>query len=154
MFIRCWDLRRLACSSDCSPAWSFSTVIAGDQFVLYCMGSGILLMSSAIALRILFVGTKKTERSVLTEKHKWEPIPDPTSDGLNERLTEFAATRFASPIVQRHLTEGVGVNHGHPVPLIPRHPMIRPPVRLPQRRIKPEKVVQLPMKQWKDGEDK
>jgi hypothetical protein len=140
-----------------SPSSSFEQdefMISGDQFVLYCTGMGTLIVSVAVAVRILTGGKKQNSSArILAEKPKWEPIPDPTADVLTDRLAAFSNARFASPIVQRVLSEDAGPLIRKPTPLIPRrHQMMKPP-QLPQRRINMEKVVKLPLKQRKGEEN-
>jgi len=74
----------------------------GLEFLTYCSGCGVLFISIAVAYRLI----SGKQHSKPTKK--WESIPDPASDDLNDRLRAFQEARFASPIVRRTLGTDAG----------------------------------------------
>jgi hypothetical protein len=144
-------------------------VISGVDFMMYCAGVGTLMVSSAAAFRLIAGDRRnadairhKTEQAMTKNTPKWEPIPDPASEGLQDRLQAFQAARFSSPIVQRTLTDDVGpvvrpviipppISHEQRwAPRVPTR--LRPTRTTPSNDTKLNKVVQFPMKQKKDPE--
>lgn len=134
------------------------------DFVMYCAGTGILVISVGVAIRLtssLFYRTRKNTTHTSQEKI-WEPISDPASDGLAKRLVEFQTARYASPILQRSLSEDAGPRQRSFSQ--PQQPQNSPPSRIPPRignkqqlRIVPrgpEKVVQFPKKLHKNDSSK
>ena len=128
------------------------------DFVLYCAGGGIITVSSAAAFKIVvraleaFVVRKPVAQAPPTKPER--PV-DPIDDGLNMRLRAFQEARFASPIVQRTLSQDAGP----PV----RRPFSQPtqtvrPVRPQLRPVPPPRernvVVTLPIKQKTDAPKK
>ena len=121
------------------------------DFLLYCTGTGVVLVSGAAAVRLIAGSRPHTVQSKPAPAPKWEPLPDPAAEGLADRLQAFQTTRFASPIVRRR-------EDRPPTPGEPGGPRVVPPIRTLQPRTRPystpvqpkkpdDNVVPLPMKQ-------
>lgn len=117
------------------------------DFILYCLGISTILVSSGLSIKLV-TGASKARVSKDQAGPKWEPMPDPASQGLESRLQAFQAARYASPIIQRHLNADTGPR---PTPTL-RPPPPRPPIpiRKPPAVKTDDKVVPLPLKMKKD----
>lgn len=129
------------------------------DFVLYCTGISTVLVSLAVAVRLVKTGGQSTKTNKdAGSPPKWEPVPDPGGD-LSNRLQAFQSARYASPIVQRQM--GPDVNPPRPAirpirPIAARpKPPATPPPATPIKRpaSQDDKVVPLPIKMKKDKED-
>lgn len=109
------------------------------DFVLYCLGSSAVLLSTALAIRL--VATARRSRPQEPQPSTQVPVPDP-GDELSNRLKAFQAARYASPIVRRQFDPSQG-----PRPALPRPPL---PPRKPVAPKQDEKVVPLPVKMKKE----
>jgi len=127
-------------------------MVTAVDFVLYCLGCGIVTVSSAAAIRLV-LGARRSSPKEHVPTPKWEAVPDP-SDGLTDRLQAFQGARFASPIVQRTLPDDAGPPLRRP----PRVPMALRPVPRPQpapappprKRPDDNKVIPIPLKMKKE----
>lgn len=123
------------------------------DFITYCAGSGIVLVSFGVTVRLMLgAGVRRTQPvpqqpARVEDRQPREPV-DPVSEGLVERLHTFQTTRYASPIVRRTLSDDAG-----PPPAFSRP---RQPVNAPRRHVKAppkdENVVQFPQKMSRTDE--
>ena len=67
-----------------------------SEFVLYCVGIGVMVVSVAFAVRLVL-----NERRVPQRPAAVDPVT-PVDDALGRRLRDFQEARFASPIIQRN----------------------------------------------------
>lgn len=111
------------------------------DFILYCLGISAILVSTGVSIKLV-TGTARSRTSKDQSTPKWEPVPDPTTDGLENRLRTFQSARYASPLVRRQLSADAG----------PRPPQPRPPIpiRRPTSPKTDDKVVPLPVKMKKE----
>ena len=133
------------------------------DFIMYCTGIGIVTISAGVALR-LSSSTLQRHRKVETPQSNepvWQPVTEPP-DGLAKRMLEFQTARYASPIMQRQLSDDAGPprrTFSRPTqppqgPLQPRVPAVKPQLRVVPPNTGPEKVVQFPQKMRKDDANK
>lgn len=118
------------------------------DFVLYCLGASAVLVSSAASIRLV-TGGRPAPKPAKPPAPKFEAVPDP-GDGLQDRLTAFQSARFASPIVQRQLSDDAG-----PPPRFPpvrRAPLPVPPPRRPVPPKEEDNVIPIPLKMRKNTE--
>jgi len=136
------------------------------DFIMYCTGVGIVSVSLGAALR-LASGTFQRRRKVetpATNEQVWQPVPvtDPSGEGLAKRMLEFQTARYASPIMQRQLSDDAGPRRApfsRPTqqpqsPMQPKVPAVKPQLRVVAPNAGPEKVVQFPQKMRKDDTNK
>ncbi len=116
-------------------------MIGAVDFLLYCAGSGIVLVSAATAVRLIASpGKTKANSQPVQSQPKWEAVPDPTTEGLGNRLAQFQQERFASPIVRRTLSQDAGPRQRTQTwPVTRPRPPVQPPT-VPGRMVpkKPE----------------
>jgi hypothetical protein len=100
-------------------------MVGGVDFLLYCAGCGIVLVSSGAAIRLIKGSVSKapSKAPLPAPAPKWEPVPEPSSEGLADRLTAFQSARFATPIVRPRALEYA------PTPGEPGSPRVVPPIR-------------------------
>lgn len=85
------------------------------DFVLYCAGSGLLMLSAAGAFRLLMGDKKPTPPPPPVEQFQQKPEEVSPDLGLTDRLRRFQEQRFASPIINRQLErEGYSPSPGEP----------------------------------------
>ena len=136
------------------------------DFIMYCTGFGIVTISIGAALR-LSSGTFQRRRKVdapTSGEQVWQPVPvtDPSGEGLAKRMLEFQTARYASPIMQRQLSDDAGPRRGSfsrppqppSCPIVPRVAAVKPRLRVVAPATSPEKVVQFPQKMRKDDANK
>ena len=136
------------------------------DFIMYCTGFGIVTISIGVALRLssgTFQRRRKAEAPASNEQ-VWQSVPvtDPSGEGLAKRMLEFQTARYASPIMQRQLSDDAGPpqrsfsrpSQTVPGPIVPRIPAVKPQLRVIPTKAGPEKVVQFPQKMRKDDANK
>src|SRR5581483_656613 len=140
------------------------------DFVLYCAGSGLLLLSAAGAFRL--VVSEKQPSPLPSVRPEPEHSPLPADMHLSARMRQFHNQRFASPIVRRQgdlRWGGYAPTPGEPggrrvVPPIGQLRNLRHPTNRPSSRVLPgskqpdaskketSNVIPLPLKQGKPDE--
>ncbi len=100
------------------------------DFVLYCLGTGLLLLSGGGAVRLMRRERGHTPVPPAPKRPEEPPVNDM---GLNDRLRAFQSQRFASPIIRQQF-ERDGYT---PSPGEPGGRRVVPPVRAIQPRTKP-----------------
>ena len=124
-------------------------MIPAVDFFMYCSGVALCLVSTGFTVKLVFSASNKKDDALMTPTRR-EPVQVPAPDDLGDRLQQFQATRFASPIVRRTLDADAGPLP-RPPPLMPPRPLIRRRADvklqgLPPRKSDQGKVVQLPVK--------
>jgi hypothetical protein len=125
------------------------------DFVLYCAGIGILLLSGGVTVR-LSRGDKKSTAPPAPPSPPAEELP--ANDlGLTDRLRAFQEQRFAAPILYRRQVEheyapGPGEPGGRRVVPPPRRQPARP-FSTPKQPKRESNVVPFPQKQAKPEDD-
>ncbi len=127
------------------------------DFVLYCAGIGILLLSGGMTIR-LSRGDKKPTAPAAPPSSPAEELP--ANDlGLTDRLRAFQEQRFASPIfyhrqVEHEYVPGPGEPGGRRVVPPPRRqPTTGRVFSTPKQPKKESNVVPFPQKQAKPEDD-
>lgn len=126
------------------------------DFIMYCSGFGIVAVSAGIALRLTSGMFRQGKAETTSSESVWQPITEPSAEGLEKRLLEFQTARYSSPIVQRSLSDDAGPRQrSFPQPT-QRPQGIRAPSPSRPLRIEPnanqEKVIHFPQKMRRDND--